>query len=290
MNLGFIGFGEVAFEVSRGLKTEGVQEIVAYDVMKNDPKYGSFVQERAAKAAVPLLSIPEEVVRVADVIISAVPGAYALQAAEGIVAELNGHKIYADVSTSSPTTKQKIATLIAPTGAGFVDGALMGRLTAEHHKVPTLVSGSGASKFIDLMAPYHMSLKKVSDKAGDAIAIKLVRSVYMKGIASLQVEMLEAATKLQVQDLVLASVSNTMDAAPFAKTMNMLVTAGAIHAERQSHEMKDCMVMLQDLGIASIMTEATMLHLKYLASKNLKDKFHGEIPDNWEAVTQALAG
>ncbi|MBP1763498.1 MAG: hypothetical protein H6Q65_556 [Firmicutes bacterium] len=289
MKLGFIGFGEVAFEISRGLKMEGLQGIVAFDPMKDDPKYGPLVQERAAVAAVSLLSEPGDVVKATDVIISAVPGAYALQTAEGIAAELNQQKIYADVSTSSPTTKQKIAELIALTGAGFVDGALMGRLTVEQHKVPTLVSGNGASKFIDLMTPYHMSLKKVSDKAGDAIAIKLVRSIYMKGIASLQAEMLEAATKLQVEDLVLASISNTMDAAPFVKTMNMLVTAGAIHAERQSHEMKDCMVMLRDLGIAPIMTEATMLHLKYLAEKNLKDKFHGEIPDKWEAVTQALA-
>lgn len=290
MKLGYIGFGEVAFEISKGLKAEGMHGIIAYDPMKNDSKYGPLVQKRAETAGVTLLDTPEELIQGADVIISAVPGAYALQVAEGIVAELNEQKIYADVSTSSPTTKQKIATLIASTGAGFVDGALMGRLTAEQHKVPILMSGSGTDKFIELLAPYHMSLKKVSDRAGDAIAVKLVRSVYMKGIASLQVEMLEAATKLQVEDLVLASVSNTMDGAPFVKTMNMLVTAGAIHAERQSHEMKDCMVMLQDLGIKPIMTEATMLHLKYLAEKNLKDKFHGEIPGNWEAVTQALAG
>lgn len=85
--------------------------------------------------------------------------------------------------------------------------------------------------------------------------------------------MLEVATKLQVEDLVLASISKSMDGAPFVKTMNMLVTAGAIHAERQSYEMKDSMVMLKDLGIQPIMTKATMLHLKGLADKKLKEKF-----------------
>ena len=226
----------------------------------------------------------------ADLIIAAVPGSKALQAAESILGDLNECKIYADVSTSSPTTKQKIATLIASTGALFVDGALMGGLRLQQHKVPTLLSGSGADKFIELMRLYHMSLEKVSDKAGDAIAIKLVRSVYMKGIASLQVEMLEAATKLQVEDKVLASISNTMDAGSFMKTMNFLVTAGAIHAERQSHEMKDCMVMLQDLGIQPTMTEATMMHLQGLASKKLKDRFQGNVPAKWEDVIQNLAG
>lgn len=183
MKLGFIGFGEVAYEVSRGLKEDGLDGIVAYDPMKNNPKYEKLIQERATAAAVTLLDTPGAVVKAADIIISAVPGSYALQAAEGLVTELNEQKIYADVSTSSPTIKQKIAELIEPTGAGFVDGALMAGLTLHQHKVPALVSGNAASKFIELMTPYHMSLNKVSDRAGDAIAVKLVRSIYTSRVS-----------------------------------------------------------------------------------------------------------
>jgi hypothetical protein len=164
----------------------------------------------------------------------------------------------------------------------------MGGLTQQRHKVPTLVSGSGADKFIGLMAPARMNLSKVSDKAGDAIAIKLVRSVYMKGIASLQTEMLEAAYKLQVQDLVIPSIAGSVEK-PFVDQMNFLVPAGAIHAERQSHEMADCMVMLQDIGIMPTMTEATMKKLKWLADKKLKDKFGGKPPAHVQEVIQILA-
>jgi len=288
MKIGFIGFGEVAFEISKGLKTEAMQGIVAYDPLRDDEKYGPLVRERAEIAAVTLLDTPGAVVEEADVILSAVPGSYALAAAESILTKLTGEKIYVDVSTSSPTTKRKIAELVVPTGAGFVDGALMGGLTLQQHKVPTLVSGSGADKLIELMAPYNMSLKKVSDRAGDAIAVKLVRSIYTKGVASLEVEMLEAAKKLQVEDLVLDSVSTFSDSKPFLPMMNFLVTAGAVHAERQSHEMKDSMVMLKDLGIHPIMTEATMQHLRYLADKKLKEKFQGKVPAKWEEVVQAL--
>jgi len=287
MKLGFIGFGEVAFELSRGFKSEGMTDMVAYDPMMDDPKYGFLVRERSAAASVTLLPAPGDVVRAADVIISAVPGSRALQAAESILADLDAHKIYADVSTSSPTTKAKMAGLIAPTGAGFVDGALMGGLTQQHHKVPTLVSGSGAAKFIEWMSPCRMNLEKVSDKAGDAIAVKLVRSIYMKGAATLAVEMLEAATQLQVEDLVLDSVANTMDAKPFKDTLNFLVTASAVHAERQAHEMADCMTMLTDLGIAPTMTEATMKKMKWLSDKKLKDKFQGKVPAKWQDVVQA---
>lgn len=148
------------------------------------------------------------------------------------------------LTSSPPTAKQKIAALIAPNGAGFVDGALMGGLTLNQHKVPTLVSGSGASKFIEMMIPYHMSLEKVSDKAGDAIAF--------------------------CEDM-----------------MNFLVTASTIHTERQTHEMADSMVRLKDLGIAPIMTEATILRLKWLADKKLKDIFQGKVPAKWEDVVSA---
>ena len=287
MKIGFIGFGEVAYELSRGFKSEGIKAIVAYDPMQDDPKFGSLLQERSTTASVTLLSSPGEVVQTADVIIAAVPGSRALQAAESILADLDEHKIYADVSTSSPTTKAKIATLIAPTGAGFVDGALMGGLTLQHHKVPTLVSGSGAARFIERMAPCHMNLEKVSDKAGDAIAVKLVRSIYMKGVATLEVEMLEAASKLQVEELVIHSISDTSDAKPFKDMMNFLVTASAIHAERQTHEMADCMAMLHDLDILPTMTEATMKKMKWLADKKLKEKFQGKVPSRWQDVVQA---
>lgn len=287
MRLGFIGFGEVAYELSRGYKTEGISGIVAYDPMQNDPQYGQLVQERADAVSVTLLPQPGEVVRLADVIIAAVPGSRALQAAESIRADLNETKLYADVSTSSPTTKQKIAALIAETGAGFVDGALMGGLTQQQHKVPTLVSGSGAEKFIGKMECCHMNLEKVSDKAGDAIAVKLVRSIYMKGAATLEMEMLEAAHKLQVEDLVLDSIAHSVDAKPFKDMMNFLVTASAIHAERQTHEMADCMAMLRDLDIAPTMTEATMKRLQWLADKKMKEKFGGKVPARWQDVVQA---
>jgi len=288
MKLGFLGFGEVAFELSRGLGEEGLHGIIGYDPMQDDPKYGSLIRKRAEAARVTLLDAAGLLVNNADVIIAAVPGTFALQAAEGIVGELNDSKIYADISTSAPAIKKKIATLVAPTGAAFVDGALMGRLTAERHKVPILVSGSGSNRFIELLTPYGASLQKVSDMAGDAIAVKLVRSIYIKGIVSLQVEMLSAAMKLQVEDLALESISHTLNGAPFVTTMNVLLPAGAIHAERQFHEMEDCMVMLKELGIDPIMTEATTRHLRYLANKNLKDSFKGELPSAWEDILREL--
>ncbi len=284
MILGFVGFGEVGFELGRGLKQEGVAEIIAFDPMTEDPKYGPLVKTRAQEAGVTLLPSPIAVVQASDVVIAAVPGSRALQAALSVAPALTRGKIYADVSTSTATSKKKMAEAVESLGAVFVDGAMMGGLSMQHHKVPTLVSGSGSDEFIHLLTPYGMLLTKVSNNAGDAIAIKLVRSIAMKGLASLATETLEAAVKLGVESYVLQSIADTLGAAPFKETLDWLVTASAVHAERQVHEMKDVMIMMKEIGVEPAMTQGTTRRLEWLAKKNYKELFQGKKPREWEEV------
>jgi 3-hydroxyisobutyrate dehydrogenase-like beta-hydroxyacid dehydrogenase len=287
MQLGFVGFGEVGFELSRGFKQEGLDGTIAYDPLANDPQYGGLVKERAKEATVCLLESPLDVAKRSDVIIAAVPGSKAAAAASAVVPVLNAAKVYADVSTSSPKTKQTIAAAILPTGGLFVDVALMDSITQYRHRVPSLVSGNGSDRFIQVMSPYHMCLEKVSDQPGEAIANKLVRSIYMKGLASLGIELLEAASALKVTPRVLKSISDSMNNVTFEDKLNFLVTAGAIHAARQAHEMADAAAMLIEMGIEPLMTEATRKRLQWLADKRLKEKFQGQKPKRWEQVVQA---
>jgi 3-hydroxyisobutyrate dehydrogenase-like beta-hydroxyacid dehydrogenase len=288
MKLGFIGFGEVGYELSSGFKKEGLSGIVAYDIVQDDPKLGALVRSRAKDADVQLLPNWQEVVKYATVIIAAVPGANAFDAALEGVKTLDSTKIYVDVSTSSPKTKKKINEIVHKTGARFVDGAMMGMLIMTQHKVPTLLSGNGTDEFISRMTPYNMKLTKISDTPGDAIGIKLVRSIYMKGMSALSVEMLEAAAKLQVERRVLDSVSDSLNARPFEEVMTFLVTAGSIHAKRQAHEMEDVRSMLEELEIEPIMTIATKKRLNWLASKNIREKFQGKRPETWEQIIKAF--
>lgn len=287
MRLGFIGFGEVGFEISCGVKQEGLAEIYAFDPLMNDASFGKLVNDRAREAGVRLLDTVDAVTMQADVIIAATPGGKALQAAQSAVEALATGKIYADVSTSTAATKKKIAEIVEAKGATFVDGAMMGGLSMQHHKVPTLVSGSGSDEFIRRLSPYGMVLTKVSDNAGDAIAIKLVRSIAMKGLASLAVETLEAAVKLGVESLVLKSIAGTLTSAPFDENLDWLVTASAIHAKRQVHEMQDVMKMMREIGVEPTMTEATTKRLEWLDSKNYPERFQGKKPKTWKEAATA---
>ena len=108
MKIGFIGFGEAAYNISLGLKGEGVTGIIAYDKMAGDPVMGPMVAGRAAEAEAALLDTAKEVAEQADVIFGAVPSSFALDVCDEIKDVLCEGKIYADVSASTPAVKEKI--------------------------------------------------------------------------------------------------------------------------------------------------------------------------------------
>ena len=287
MKLGFIGFGEVGFEMAKGFKGAGLEEILAFDVMQDHPVYGKLVHERVRTSGVKLLSSPEEILSNIDVAIIAVPGDKALQTAQGISRFLKKSTLYADVSASSPEVKRNIWKEIETAGVSFVDAAMLGPLPVYQQRVPTLVSGNGSDQFIELMAPYGMDLEKVSDVPGEATAIKLVRSIFMKGLPALFVEVLEAASIMKVDHLVLQSIATTMNACSFEQTFNRLVTGSAIHAERRAHEMENVIDMLESIQVKPTMSKATHERLSWLASKKLKEKFGGQTPKEWRTVVEA---
>ena len=211
MNIGFIGYGEAAFNISLGLKGEGVKGIRANDAMMNHEVMGKQVHARAEQAGVTLVESAKEVAQWADVLFAAVPSSFTMDVCNEIKGCLRPDQLYVDVSASTPATKVAIWEAIKDTGVLFADAAMLGSLPKDKHKVPITASGNGAAKFQELMTPYGMKITLAGEKAGSASAIKLVRSIYMKGIAGLMIEMLQGADAYGVTEEVVASISKSMD-------------------------------------------------------------------------------
>lgn len=290
MKLGFIGFGEVGYEMAQGFGGAGLTAILAYDVLQDHPVYGNLVSDRARTAGVTLCATAQAMLESIDVVIVAVPGGKALETACNQKNLLRSGLLYADVSASSPETKKQIWEELKNTGVLFVDGAMLGSLPLYQHKVPTLVSGNGSDLFIERMRPFGMELEKVSETPGEATAIKYVRSIFMKGLPALLVEVLEAASVMKVDHLVLQSIAATMNACPFEETLNRLVTGSAIHAERRAHEMENVVEMLDSINVKPTMSKATQERLSWLAGKKIKEKFAGKTPKEWQQVVKAWEG
>lgn len=284
MKLGFLGFGEAAYNLAEGLKQEGYGDICAYDIMAKDPVYGTTVNKRAQDAKVVLKDTVEEVVYSADIIIASVSAAYTLDVCESAVPYLNANKIYVDVSASTPQSMETVGIRVAAAGAKFVDVAMMGSLPKKKHKVEILACGNGAAKFYELMTPYHMNITVIDGKDGTASGIKLIRSIYMKGIAALLTETAQAARKIGIEEQVFDSISQTMDGFNFRKMIDFFIPATAIHAKRRSVEMTGAIEVLESYGLPADMSRATKETQLRIAAFHLNEKYAGQVPKDWREV------
>ncbi|MFD1851511.1 DUF1932 domain-containing protein [Oceanobacillus bengalensis] len=287
MNISFIGYGEAAFEMSKGLKQVGVKAIVAYDHMINDPNFQTILYERARKASVDLSESIKDTVKSADVLFVAVPADKAAEVSLVVKDYLPDGVLYVDVSASTPSTQKTIATNLSETVL-FVDASMLGPLTKYQHRVPMLVSGNGADSFISYMSNYGMNITKVSDKPGDASSIKLIRSIFMKGLATISFETFEIARELNVEDYVLASLSETIENSSLEDTINQLITGTSIHAERRTKELEGSIEMLDSLNINSTLSNAIREKLMFVTEQNLKEQFNGERPKDWVTVIDTM--
>jgi 3-hydroxyisobutyrate dehydrogenase-like beta-hydroxyacid dehydrogenase len=287
--MGFIGFGEAAFWIARGLREQGVTEIVAYDLHTGTPKRGEIIRERAAETGTRLLPTLAETPRACEVIISAVTASEAQTVGEQAAPHLEARHIYVDINSVSPGTKQAVDRAVTASGARFVEAAVMSPVPNLGHKVPMLLCGAGARAFGDLMEPYGMRLELLDGAVGSASAIKMFRSVIVKGLEALMLECLLGAEQFGAGERVFASVSASFPGLDWNRLAHYMVGRAAIHAERRMHEMEEVAKTLADVGVEPIMASATVERLKRCVELDLKSQFGSREPADYREVVNAIA-
>jgi 3-hydroxyisobutyrate dehydrogenase-like beta-hydroxyacid dehydrogenase len=288
MKLAFLGFGGAGYGLAKGLKEAGLREIYFYDKQWETPPFAEVIKKRSAEAGSVLVKSIEELMTTADLIVSCVTGAVALSVAKGAEPFLTPKHLYADVNTASPRVKEEVAEIIEKTGASFVDVAMMGAIPSFLHRVPMLVSGKGAHRFKAALEPFGTDITWIGEKPGQASAIKMLRSIFTKGLVALLLETLNATHRYQVDQRVLDSLAETMDKTPFLETVRVQVTKGVVNADRMAHEMEDVLETLKELGVPGTMTEATRDKLEWCSRLGLKEYFGGDIPEKLEDVLEAM--
>jgi 3-hydroxyisobutyrate dehydrogenase-like beta-hydroxyacid dehydrogenase len=286
--LGFIGFGEAAFYICSGLHKEGVTGIVAFDIMATDPQMGPLVRERAAGAHVTLLPSLKEMVAAAEVVLCATSAKSALAIAKEAQPFLRKGQLYADINSASPQVKREIGAIVAPTGALFVDVAVMALVPQHCHKVPIAVSGDGAHRFTELLTPCDMDITYINDQAGSSSAIKMLRSIFIKGLASLLFEALTASRKAGVEREIMESIRETIEEQPFEQLVNLLLTRNAVSAERRVAEMGEVISCIEEMGLDSSVSRATRAKLQTLVEMDLKTRLGHKPPAHYTQVLDAV--
>ena len=288
MKLGFIGFGGAGYGLAKGLNQAGLAEILFYDRMQQTPPYAEVIRRHAAETgALPAATVGELISKI-DVVFSCVTGSMAISIAEETAPFLASGKLYADVNTAAPQIKEQVAGIVEKTGAAFVDAAMMGAIPTFLHRVPILASGGGAERFQTCMQPYGMNIRVIGAKPGQASAIKMFRSIFMKGLLSLFIEMLTATHRYGVDETVLGSIAESLDGVPFLETARLQMTKGGVNAERMAHEMEEVVATLEGMGLPAGMSHAAMEKLRWCAGFGLRERFGGELPQTLNEVLQAM--
>lgn len=285
--VGFIGFGEAAFNIAKGLRKEGLEGIIAYDKFWNVSPHLDLICKRANESGVSLVPSIEALIEGAEIIISAVSADKAVSLAQASQRFLKKSQLYADLNAASPMTKEEIDSIVSPV-ALFVDCAVMEPFSKYGHKAHVLASGNGARVFAEKMAPYGMNLTVLDSPAGSASASKMFRSIFMKGFVMLLVEMLIAAHRCEVEDAVLASVIKTLTAGDLLEIINGQIARGVIHSERREHEMDEVIATLNALGVDGTMSVATKAKLGWCTNLKLKDYFNGVPPQDFHEIFSVI--
>lgn len=283
----FIGFGEAAQHLSKGLKAAGAGPMQTYDILVDKPGEGAErIRRRAAEIGVTCKASSAEAVAGSDIVIAAVTAASSTDAARAAAGGLKSGQFYMDINSTSPAVKRTNSELVGAAGAKFVEAAVMESVPPHGHKVPMLLAGTAAAQLVDLLKPLGMQMEAVGDKIGQASSIKMFRSVIIKGMEALMLESLYAASEMGVTERVLASLAGTYPGMDWPKAVDYLVGRTAQHGARRVAEMREVARTLRDMGHESLMAEATANRIEWCVKALAGHKFDKGVPKAAEVFAE----
>jgi 3-hydroxyisobutyrate dehydrogenase-like beta-hydroxyacid dehydrogenase len=228
MNVAVLGLGEAGGRIALDLVAAGCT-VRGWDPARRVAGVVSADSDRDA-------------VRGADVVLSINAAAVALDAALSVADELADDTLYADMNTAAPALKRQLAEAL--TGP-FADVALVGTVPATGLRTPALASGDGAGRFAELFGSLGMPIEIVGVRPGDAAGLKLLRSVFMKGLAAAAIESLDAARAAGAEERVRADIVSVVG----EPLLERLLAGSRAHAARRVDEMRAAATYVEDLGV-----------------------------------------
>jgi 3-hydroxyisobutyrate dehydrogenase-like beta-hydroxyacid dehydrogenase len=202
-------------------------------------------------------------------VLSLVTADQALAAARDYAPLLPEGTLWCDMNSVAPDTKREAAAAIGAAGGRYVDVAVMAPVNPGKLAVPLLVSGPHTLAAQPLLEALGFSnIRVVGDEVGRASAIKMIRSVMVKGLEALSAECAAAAEAAGVFDEVMTSLDASEKHRPWAEKVAYNRERMAIHGARRAAEMEESAKTLQGLGVEPVMTRGTVRLQREAAEKH----------------------
>src|SRR5579863_6577059 len=186
-HVGLIGYGEVGRILAEDLRRQDIK-VSVYDIKLRSDQAGRPLREHARQHGVALTSSHADLAAQSDFIVSAVTASQAVPVAKACAAAIKIGAWYLDFNSASPGAKQRAAALIDAAGGHYVEGAVMTSVPPYRIKVPLLLGGSDAAALAPQLVELGFVARVASDKLGVASAVKMCRSVMIKGFEAMVIE------------------------------------------------------------------------------------------------------
>lgn len=257
MKIAFIGFGEAARAFRQSLAArDPALAFSAYDILLETEATRTAITETMQASKVAVASSPGEAVTGADWIFSAVTADRSLAAVEAVAPHLAPGQTLFDINSVSPQRKKDSAARLAASGSAYVDMAVMAPVHPKGHRTPVLLAGSVPPEIASRLTELGFAFETVGPEPGAATAIKMVRSLFVKGLEAITVEALLAAQASGCYDYILKSLSGSYPGLNFPELAPYQVERTLKHGRRRAAEMRESAKTLDDLGLHGRLADA----------------------------------
>ena len=290
-HIGLVGYGEVGKTFGAGLKPQaGITAIGAWD-LKFAAGAASQAAEKAhaAQAGITAHASMRDLCAASDLVISAVTASNTLAVAQEAARHIRAGAVFLDFNSASPGTKQAAAAAIEAAGARYVEAGVMTSVPPYGIKVPMLLGGTAAGELAPILVGWGMDARAVSDRLGVASAIKMCRSVMIKGLEALVIESYATARRYGVEDHVLPTLRETFPSIDWDKQGAYFFSRVVQHGKRRAEEMREAANTVREAGFEPFMSAAIADKQQWVADRARDGVFKGLAKDaTWQAYADRL--
>jgi 3-hydroxyisobutyrate dehydrogenase-like beta-hydroxyacid dehydrogenase len=290
--IGVVGYGEVGKIFAAGLKAKpGVTQMGAWDLKFTQAAQRDRELAHAQEAGVQAHASMQALCEASDLVISAVTASNTLAVAREAAPFLRAGAVFLDLNSASPGTKQQAAALVDARGAHYVEAGVMTSVPPYGIRVPMLLGGAQASALADLLSAWGLDATAVSSELGVASAIKMCRSVMIKGLEALVIESYATARRYGVEAHVLPTLAETFPSIDWEKQGAYFFSRVVQHGKRRAEEMREAANTVREAGFEPFMAAAIAQKHQWVADQAAAGVFDGVPRDApWQAYADRLIG
>ncbi len=288
--IGLIGYGEVGKTFCAGLKAKpGVTSMAAWDVKFANAATRDTEHAHAKQAGIQACASMQALCEASTFILSAVIASNTLSVAQEAAKHIRPGSVFLDLNSASPGTKQQCAATIEAAGAHYVEAGVMTSVPPYGIKVPMLLGGAKATELAAALTAWQLDATQVSEKLGIASAIKMCRSVMIKGLEALVIESYTTARAYGVEDYVLPTLQETYPGIDWQEQGAYLFSRVVQHGKRRAEEMREAANTVHEAGAPPLMASAIADKQQWVATQAGEDVFKGLAKDaRWQDYADRL--